>query len=258
MSHSLEKHWLALRAEAGEMAGGLTDLIQRATVYRQIFRDSKGNHVFPLIAAHGAMWAGGQFRFGRRVASLLKWQSWRAADRDARMQRLDAFFNALRDINRRVCIDTYANFHFTARHGVGSEVQKFVPAELCEALGKIHHANRAGRTLTDSEREEVFVAHFFHEQEHVVGPAVQAAFDQLDWPLVRAIARRPRIRFAYFGGRNRLVFSNFASRDERIRNGRRAFQLAAKAGWRFVEQSLTKFSGVPIGVLLPRPAAAST
>ncbi len=46
-----------LRAEAVTLAGGLTDLSQRATVYHHIYRASGGNHVFPLIAAHG--------RFGR-------------------------------------------------------------------------------------------------------------------------------------------------------------------------------------------------
>ena len=253
MSASLKKHWIALRAEAEEMAGGLTDLIQRATVYRQIYRQSRGNHVFPLIAAHGAMWAGGHFRFGRRLASILKWQSLRKSDRDARMARLEGFMNALRDINRRVCIDTYANFHFTARHGVGANVQEFIPADLCLALENVHNANREGRPLTNDERLDVFAAHFLNEQEYVVGPTVQTAFEDLAWPVVEAIARRPRIRFAYFQGRDCLKFRDFADRQERIRNGKLAFRFAANLGWDNVEQSLRTFAGMPAGLLRPAP-----
>lgn len=253
MSASLVKHWIALRAEAEELAGGLTDLIQRATVYRQIWRQSQGNHAFPLIAAHGALWAGGHFRFGRRLASILKWQSLRACDREAKMVRLDRFVNTLRDINRRVCIDTYANFHFTARHGVAANVQEFVSPELCNALGKVHAAIREGRSLTNEERLDVFTTHFLNEQEHVVGPTVQQAFADLDWPLVQTIARRPVIRFAYFRGRERLVFRNFADREDRIRNGRLAFQFAANAGWANVERALRTFAGMPEGLLRPAP-----
>ena len=254
MSTSLKKHWIALRAEAEELAGGLADLVQRATVYRQIFRDSKANHAFPLIAAHGAMWAGGHFRFARRLAAILKWQSRRAEVRQARMARLEEFMNTLRDINRRVCADTYANFHFTARHGVGRDVGELVPPELCRALASVHTASRTGNPLSDFQREQVFIAHFLHEQEHIVGPTVMTAFERLDWPLVATFARRPRIRFAYFGGRDRLVFRNFADRDERIRNGRLAFQWAARAGWSNVERALMTVTGLPDQML--RPATA--
>jgi hypothetical protein len=256
MSLSLKKHWIALRAEAEEIAGGLTDLIQRATVYRHIYRQSRGNHVFPLIAAHGALWAGGHFRFARRIASVLKWQSLRAGDRASKMRRLEQFMNVLRDINRRVCIDTYANFHFTARHGVGQNVQEFVPADLCLALGRVHDAIKGGRGLTDDERLDVFTTHFLNEQEHVVGPTVQKAFEDLDWPLVEWIARRPRIQFAYFRRNQQLTFRNFADREDRIRNGKLAFRIAAEAGWASVERALRKFEGVPAGLL--RPSTVTT
>lgn len=63
-----------LRTEAEKLAGGLQDLSKRATIYRQIFLASGGNHTFPLIAAHGALWAGGYFRFGLGLGSALSWQ----------------------------------------------------------------------------------------------------------------------------------------------------------------------------------------
>ena len=70
----LADEFAALTREAERLAGGLRDLAQRATVYHHLFRASGGNHIFPLIAAHGALWAGGYFRFGQRLATALAWQ----------------------------------------------------------------------------------------------------------------------------------------------------------------------------------------
>ena len=67
---SLQSHYDRLQREATLLAGGLTDLSQRAAVYRHLFLASGGNHAFPLIAAHGALWAGGYFRFGMRLGQL--------------------------------------------------------------------------------------------------------------------------------------------------------------------------------------------
>jgi hypothetical protein len=71
---SLTSAYDQLYREAAFLAGGLSDFAQRAAVYRQIFRASQGNHAFGLIAAHGALWAAGEFRFGMRVCRLLAWQ----------------------------------------------------------------------------------------------------------------------------------------------------------------------------------------
>ena len=132
--------------------------------------------------------------------------------RRAKIRRLEEFANAFRDINRRVCIDTYTNFHFTARFGNHPDAGKFVPAVLLTALNRLHAAVAQGRELPDSEKREVFEAHFLHEQEHVVGPAIRDALAVFNWPLLRFIALRPAIRFAYFPGRRFFWFRDFASR----------------------------------------------
>ena len=56
-------HQVELRAEyerflheGTRLAGGLTDLAQRAAVYHHVFFDSNRNHVFPLIAYLGHTW----------------------------------------------------------------------------------------------------------------------------------------------------------------------------------------------------------
>jgi hypothetical protein len=97
-----------LKQEATQLAGGLNDLSQRATVYHHIFLDSGRNHAFPLIAAHGALWARGYFRFGTQLAKVLSLQFvFSSHVRRERLAQMNAFADTFRDINRRVCIDTY-------------------------------------------------------------------------------------------------------------------------------------------------------
>ncbi len=55
----------ALRKKGFALAGGIGDLRQRACIYLHLYQDSGGRNVFPLIAAHGALWAGRFFRAAR-------------------------------------------------------------------------------------------------------------------------------------------------------------------------------------------------
>jgi hypothetical protein len=112
-------------------------------------------------------------------------------------------------------------------------------------MARVHRARIRGSDLSDAEKLLVFEAHFRHEQQHVVGPAVRAAFEEFDWPLVRAIALRPPIRFAYFRGLQCLLFRNFADSAERIAQGMRAFEFAVKAGWSHVEATLANYAALP-------------
>src|SRR5690606_15063123 len=107
-----------LHSEAVRLAGGLHDLAQRAAVYHHLFEHSGRNHVFPLIAAHGALWARGYFRFGMRLGRLLSWQFPSTETRRRQMAALDRFADAFRDVNRRVCVDTYTKYHFSRRYGL--------------------------------------------------------------------------------------------------------------------------------------------
>lgn len=242
----LRRAYEQLHAEGFRLAGGLTDLAQRAAVYHHITRDSGGNHLFPLIAAHGALWARGYFGFGLRLGRLLSWQYGLAPDiRAAQLASLDRFADAFRDINRRVCVDTYANYHFTLRHGRHEAAAEMIPPTLLDALNRVHAARRAGTTLPASERRAVFEAHFFHEQETVVAERIGAAVEAFDWPLVKFIALRPLIRFAYFPRGEFFWFRNFASKAERIERGLQAFEFAMSAGVPAVEAALRHYAVLP-------------
>ncbi len=246
MAADLPLAYHALRSEAETLAGNLTDLSRRATVYRHIFLASGGNHTFPLIAAHGALWAGGFFRFGMRLGAALSWQYFAKPDlRQQQLQKLAAFADVFRDINRRVCVDTYVNFHFTRQFGRHSEADQFVPAELLEALNRLYAAAKAGRTLMESEKSYVFETHFRHEQRHVVDPTLTEAAAQFDWPVVKAIALRPVVKFSYFPGGTRLWFRNFTSQEERIEKGLTAFEIGSRAGWPQVDAALQRYQVLP-------------
>lgn len=243
---ALQQQYERLRTEAELLTGGLPDLARRATVYRHLFLASGGNHAFPLIAAHGALWAGGYFRFGMRLGSLLSWQYLGQPElRQRQLQKLAEFADVFRDINRRVCIDTYVNYHFTRQFGQHAEAHQFIPAELQDELSRLHAATKAGRAMSDLEKRHVFETHFRHEQRHVVGPALTKAVAGFDWPLLRAVALKPLVRFAYFPGGTRLWFNNFASQEERIEQGLRAFEIAAHAGWSQVDAALERYAILP-------------
>jgi len=245
-SSHLHDAYESLKAEATRLAGGLTDLAQRATAYHHLFRASGGNHAFPLIAAHGALWAGGYFRFGMRLGKWLTLQyAFSPEVRRTKLRQLNDFANAFRDINRRVCVDTFTNFHFTARFGNHPDAEMFVPATLLAALNRLHAAVARGYELSDAEKREIFEAHFLHEQEHVVGPAITKTVMTFEWPVLRFLALRPVIRFAYFPGRRVFWFRNFASRDERVSKGQMAFEVAAEAGWSQVEKTLACYRVLP-------------
>ena len=151
-SAHLHAAYADLRNEATRLAGGLSDLAQRATVYHHLYQDSGGNHIFPLIAAHGALWARGYFRFGMSLGRGLAYQYLRAGRRASQLASLAAYADAFRDINRRVCIDIYTNYHFVLRHGHEAGADQLMPAAVFDALQRLNWARQQGRDLSDAER----------------------------------------------------------------------------------------------------------
>ena len=239
----LTARWDNLHQEGTRLAGGLTDLAQRGAVYHHLYEHSGKNHIFPLIAAHGALWARGYFSFGMKLGGCCAWQyAWSSVRRKERMEALEDFANAFRDINRWVCIETYASYHFTAEHPAAGE---FVPLTLLQALNQCHQTKREGVELATEQKREVFQAFFLHEQETVVGPRIAAACQAFDWPLMRFLALQPVIRFAYFPGWKTLWFRDFSQSEERVANGLRAFDWAAEVGWDGVADALRWYSILP-------------
>ena len=242
----LDLAYAAIRNEATRLAGGLTDLAQRATTYHHLYHDSGGNHVFPLIASHGALWARGYFRFGMRLGQLLSLQyGFNAQRRHMQMTALEAFADAFRDVNRRVCVDSYTNYHFVGRFGEFTGADQLMPTSIFEVLQRVHWARGQGRTLPDAEKLAVFESHFRDEQEHVVGPSVAQACALFRWPAMKWLALQPLVRFAYFPRWRMLRFRNFADVQERIANGLQSFAWGAQVGWPTVEEKLRSYGVLP-------------
>lgn len=241
----------ALRAEANLLAGGLLDIPRRAVILGAIYRDSGRNHAFSLMAAHGALWAFGYFEAGGSLGRLIAHRyAYSRAEKAYRLGILRDFAEGFRRVNRQVCIDTYANYHFTKRHGEEPGAGEVVPPSLLDALNRVHAASRAGRTLDAAERRRVFEQSFHCEQEVTVAPGVKAAVASFECRIMRFVCLHPVVRFAYFPPFRALVFRDFADQADRIAKGMRAFDLAERAGWPRVAGSLADY-----GLMDPAPLA---
>jgi hypothetical protein len=173
---------------------------------------------------------------------------WQFPSADVRRQHVDAlarFADAFRDVNRRVCVDTYTKYHFTRRYGRHRDANRLVPEPLLSALNAMHAARHRGRELSHADKRRVFEAFFLNEQDTVVGPTLDDATRAFDWPLIKTIALRPRIAFAYFPKRTAFWFHNFADKQERIQRGLAAFDLALAVGLSHVEESLARYAILP-------------
>jgi hypothetical protein len=249
-ARALENLYFEARREGELMAGAPSDLQQRATVYHHLYRRSRGNHVFPLLAAHGALWGKGYFALGMKVGRAFSLLDLRRPDkRRERLAALAAFADAFRDINRRVCVEVYATYHFTADFGEIAGAECHVDPQLLDALNRCHHVTRREGGLTRAERGMLFEAFFRWEQRVIVAPSVDAAVRAFTWSRIRELALRPDIRFAYIPRKDTLRFRDFADVGERIEKGLRAYEIAENVGWERVEAALCRYGVLPANFL---------
>ena len=244
---------LALRARAIALAGEPDDFARRAAHYTALYRHSGGNHAFALLAAHGALWGIGYLdravRVGHALAALHR-------DAPARRQRLTDFVEAFGEINRRVFVEFWFTYQLTADPALESEARRLLPTDLFMALTAAHVARRADTPLSETERRALFASFFHWEQTQVVAPLIDAAYRALSWPLVAALAARPRIAFAYMPRGTALGFHNFRNTTERLALGLRAFDTASKVGWPVAEAALAGYAGAPGTRTAPRTCLA--
>lgn len=246
LSREIENCYARLRLEAAQLAGTTGDLVHRASVYHHLYQHSGGNHAFPLIAAHGALWANWYFRWGMRLGKIFALRY--IFDAELRQKRLDdlkAYADAYRNINRQVCIETYAAYYLTDRFGHLPDIGKFLPSTLVENLNRCHVARKGGGYLTREQKRDLFSAFFLWEQETLVGPGVTLATEKFYWPVLKWIALKPSIRFAYFPRHKRLNFRYFACTHERTEKGILAFDIAMDVGLAKVETALRDYGVMP-------------
>src|SRR5262245_24896795 len=163
-----------MKAETAQRVGGLEEIPRRVALLHGLYLDSGGNHTFPQIAAHGALWAQGFFEVGGSLGRFIaRRYFYSARQRAYRLGILQQFAEDFRVVNRQVCIDTITNYRFAREHGREPEAGKVVPPELLRALNLVHQAREAGESLSENDKRAVFRASFYWEQELTVAPGVK-------------------------------------------------------------------------------------
>ena len=235
-----------IRADAARLAGGPGDMPQRVALLHAIFVDSGGNHAFPEVALHGALWAYGFYERRGTISRAIAYRYfYDAEERARRSYMLFEFSQGFKEANRSVFIDTYANYVFSKRHGEDPGAGEIIAPELLEALNRVHRAARAGRRLPAAERAQVFEHALMFEQELTVGPKVREEVAKFDCPILTAIVLRPVVRFTYFPRTTYLAFRNFGDTDERIEKAVRSYDLAERSGWQRVGDTIRRHGVLP-------------
>ena len=235
-----------IRADAQRLAGGPGDMPQRVAFLHAIFADSYGNHAFPEVALHGALWAYGFYERRGTISRMIAYRYFYDADERARRSyMLFEFAQGFKEANRSVFVDTYANYVFSKRHGEAPGAGEILAPPLLEALNGVHRAARERRLLPRAERARVFERALLFEQELTVGPKVREEVAKFDCPVLSAIVLRPIVRFSYFPRTTYLAFRNFGDTDERIEKAVRSYELAEHRGWPRVGDTIRRAGVLP-------------
>lgn len=228
-----------MKAEARLRAGAPGDILPRVLAHRAIYLDSNGNHAFPLIALHGALWGHDFFEVTGTLGEIISYRYFLdAEERKKRHGMLDAFAEGFKAVNREVFVDTYTNYVFTKQHGRDPGAEELVHPELLEALNEVHHARERGVALDDARKRHVFERALAFEQEVTVAPGIARELAKFDCPILRALCMKPSVRFAYFPILRRFYFRDFSDKQERIERALRAFDIAAYRGWSAVLEAM--------------------
>ena len=233
-----------IREDGVRLAGGPGDIPQRVAILHSIFVDSGGNHTFPEVALHGALWAYGFYERRGAVSRMINYRYF--YDREERARRsymLFEFSQGFKRANRSVFIDTYTNYLFSKHFGEADGADELLLPELLEALSRVHHARRTGRMLPAAERSAVFEKALLFEQERTVGPMVREEVSKFDCPVLTKLVLRPLVRFAYFPRTTMMLFRDFGDADERIEKAIRSYELAERTGWPAVAEAI-RYQGV--------------
>lgn len=229
-----------IKARARQIAGTPSDILPRVAAHRAIYLDSRGNHAFPLIALHGALWGYDFFEVTGKLGHLISYRYFLdPEERKTRHAMLDGFAEGFKAVNREVFVDTYTNYYFTKAHGRAPGAEELVHVELLDALNEVHGAKEP---LDDGRKRHVFTKALQFEQEITVAPGIAREIAKFDCPILKALCLKPIVRFSYFPIWRRFYFSDFSDKSERIERAIRAFDIAADRGWDNVLEAMNDYS----------------
>lgn len=245
-AEDMDGRYTELRHRAIELAGEPGDIVKRVMVLHQIYQDSRGNHAFPLIALHGALWAKGFFDTGGALYRIISQRYfYDPRERQYRQGLLQSFAENFKIANRQVFIDTYTNYYYTkgAEEPISGSTE--LSQELFPRLVRMHALTQQGASCNPSQMRELFESALLCEQETTVAPAVQAAVAQFECPILRGLILKPVVRFRYFPRLKYFFFRDFSSKEERIRRAISSYDLAEKIGWHRVRASMAEYGALP-------------
>lgn len=248
----LRKAEAEIRAEAMQLAGEPGDIPQRAVFLHEIYVDSKGNHAFPEIALHGALWGHDTLKTARSVEAVGELAR-DLFDIGDLLTAADQYALAIETTNRQVFIDTYTYYWFTKKYGRQPGASALVDADLLPLLNRVHEAAASGHALSPKEQRDIFLASLNTEQNESVANAMNAAAKAVRAPwFLKEAMNRPVVRFEYFPATKFYVFSDFADRADRVRCAAFAYDLAVQAGWQKVTDSMSGYSALPAAYFADR------
>lgn len=244
------------RNQGHALAGAPDDFGVRAGLYHRMYQDSGKRNVFALIAAHGTLWGAGYFKKGLLGAWLLSLPYLLAPRlRRAKLRSVTEFAASFRDINRRVCSESYAIYHYTRNFGGTSFIRDAIGDELVDILCECHASIASDSGFSGAQRARLFSAYFNWEQDKVVAPFVTRAFELMDWRVIKWLARRPKVDFTFLDKASHAQFSDFALQAERVMHGMRLYCRAEQVGLGYAEQCLYRYAIKPAADTAAVPGA---
>lgn len=70
----LQAAYEEIRAQAREVAGAPGDIVPRVLAHHGLYRDSLGNHAFPMVALHGALWGYDFFEVTGKLGEIVSYR----------------------------------------------------------------------------------------------------------------------------------------------------------------------------------------
>lgn len=239
-----QKEFERIQQLANRLAGSPNNIPQRILHFKQIYNDSNSNFTFPIIAAHGALWA---YNFFNKLAPFQNLNFLIPSRRiNQTYESLSDFSYQLTTINRQVFIDIYTYYHFTKLFYENESAKIFflnrttTKAEsLWNALRQVHIAKESGVAISDSLKLEIYKIALYFEQYSMVGEKVTKAFACLKVASpMKQLAVMPNVKFKYFPPLIRFQFLNFVNTEERIYWALEAYRIAQEVGFETVANTL--------------------
>ncbi len=232
MSSELRAEYGAIRHRAIALAGRSGDVKARVLALRDIYRDSRGQHVFPLLAMHEMLWAHDFFEVTGTLGDFITHRFvGDVTAQGTRLEMLRAFAEAFRAGCQNAFVDTFTNYYFSRDYGEAPGADRFVLPSLRGAQTDLHRAIRAKRSLTEAQRRTLYCLALEFEQARTLAVDIGRGMKGLTCPFVHGLVRRAVVRLTYLPPQVRFYFRDYSNVEERLARGLRSYELASQRGW---------------------------